>query len=272
MSILVVIPATSNHKPVVEISIERLMRRFPQATFLVVCPSPDAFTNLRDNNVCIAADDEFAPVIRPILAAALSPAKTHLVGWYYQQFLKYAVVAKAREARVLVVDADTIVMRDIQHRPSAFFTSKERHEPYFEHFRRLFGETAPFKASAITNFMWFSPDTLREMLFEIQERHNNTWWKVIVDIANNISADGAFSEYETYANWFSLRNGHHTEVPITIFRRGDLLARSASDFARVVGEVEAKGYDAVAFELNHRGGVLRRLGGRMVLKLAIKLW
>lgn len=270
---LVVIPATSSHKPVVEVSITRLRRRFPQASFLVVCPSPEVFANLRSNNVDIAADDEFAPVTKPVLAAALSPAKRHLVGWYYQQFLKYAVVAKTREARVLVVDADTVLIRDIECGPNVFFTSKERHEVYFEHFRCLFGASAPFQASAITNFMWFDSDALRGMLSEIQELNNNKWWwEVIIDIANEISADGAFSEYETYANWFSLRHGHHIEVPIHMFRRGDLLIRSEADYSRVVDEVATKGYDAVAFELNHRSGFLRQLGAWMVLKLAIKLW
>lgn len=269
---LIVIPATSKHKPVVEVSIARLKYSFPEASFLIVCPSPDVFTNLIDGNVRIAADDEFALVNRTDLEAALSPSKRHLVGWYYQQFLKYAVVASAREARVMMLDADTVVMRDIQCAPNVFFTSKERHEVYFEHFRGLFNATAPFKASAITNFMWFDAEALREMLFEIAELHHNEWWKVIVDIANDISADGAFSEYETYANWFSLRHGPHTEVPIHIFRRGDLLIRSLSDYTRVIAVVEAKGYEAVAFELNHRGGFLRRLGVRLLLKFSIKHW
>lgn len=269
---LIVIPATSSHKPVVEVSITRLMSLFPQASFLVVCPTPSVFAHLRNNNVDIAADDEFVPVTKPDLAVALSPAKRHLVAWYYQQFLKYAVVAKIREAHVLVVDADTVLIRDIETAPNCFFTSKEHHQSYFEHFRHLFGAAAPFHASAITNFMWFDPVALREMLSEIQGRHNNEWWKVIINIANDISADGAFSEYETYANWFSLRCGHHEEVPIHTFRRGDLLIRSETDYSRVVDEVAAKGYDAVAFELNHSSGFFRRLGAWVVLKLAIKPW
>lgn len=40
----------------------------------------------------------------------------------------------------------------------------------------------------------------------------------------------------------------------------------------VVDVVEAKGYDAVAFELNHRSGFLQRLGIWIPFKLAIKLW
>ncbi len=269
---LIVIPATSSHKPVVEVSITRLMRCFPQASFLVVCPSPNEFANIRNHIINIAADDEFAPINRSDIAAALSPAKRHLVGWYYQQFLKYAVVAKTSEERVLIVDADTVLIRDIESLPNFFFTSKERHEGYFEHFHSLFGTAAPFKASAITNFMWFDPVELRTMLSEIQERYNEKWWQVIISIANEIATDAAFSEYETYANWYSLRHGHHTEVPIHIFRRGDLLVRSETDYSRIVEEAEAKGYDAVAFELNHSSSFFRRFGAWVMLKFAIRWW
>lgn len=269
---LIVIPATSRHKPVVEISIARLKNRFPEASFLIVCPSPDVFSNLSGSNVRIAADDEFALVKKAELEAVLSPSKRHLLGWYFQQFLKFAVIASARETSVLVLDADTVVLRDIQSQPNVFFTSKERHEVYFEHFQTLFHATAPFKASAITNFMWFNADALRAMLLEISEIHHNVWWKFIADIANDISANGAFSEYETYANWFALHHGSHTEIPIHLFRRGDLLIRSAADYPRMIAEAEAKGYDAVAFELNHRGGFLRKLSAWVLLGLAIKQW
>jgi hypothetical protein len=258
--------------PVVDISLSRLKIQFPKARFLVVSPTPDVFSKLSGGCVRIAADNEFSLIKKVELADLLSQSKRHLVGWYYQQFLKFAVVASTREASVLVLDADTVVLRDIQSEPNVFFTSKERHEVYFEHFQALFHATAPFKASAITNFMWFNPDSLRAMLLEISERHHNVWWKVIVDIANDISADGAFSEYETYANWFSLRHGPHTEIPIHIFRRGDLLIGSAADYPRVIAEVEAQGYDAVAFELNHSGGLLRRIGAWVLLNLAIKQW
>lgn len=269
---LIVIPAILRHKPVVELAIARLKNRFPDASYLIVCPVPDEFISLNDTIVRIAADDEFSLVSRAELAAALTPTKRHLVSWYYQQLLKYAVVADTQESRVLVLDSDTVVMRDIRCGPNVFFTSKERHDKYFEHFRVLFRATAPFKASAITNFMWFNTNALREMLLEIEGIHYKKWWKAIIDIINNISQDSAFSEYETYANWFALRHGPHAEVPIHIFRRGDLLIRSETDYARVISEVEGKDFEMVAFEFNHRGGLLRKLGARIFLKFSIRRW
>ena len=269
---LIFIPATCRHKPVVEISIGRLKKRFPDANFLIVCPFPDVFSDLGSTRVRIASDEDYLVVSKAALKELLSPSKWHLVGWYYQQFLKFAVVAASKEDKVLVLDADTVVLRDIQSEAGVFFTSKERHDVYFEHFQDLFNAPAPFKASAITNFMWFNPEALRALLQEITEIHHEVWWKVIVEIANKKSANGAFSEYETYANWYSIRRGPHTEIPIHIFRRGDLLLRHPADYQRVVSEVESKGYDAVAFELNHRGGFYRRLGAWLLFKLAIKQW
>jgi Family of unknown function (DUF6492) len=269
---LIVIPATAQHKPVVEISVARLRKSSPNANILIVCPNPEVFLSLSDGNVRIASDDEFAVVNKTELKAILSTSKRHLVGWYYQQFLKYAIVASLSDSRVFILDADTVVLCDIEIGSVAFFTSKERHDDYFDHFQVLFNTTPPFKASAITNFMWFNTKALRSMLLEISERHQKVWWRVIIDIANDIAANGAFSEYETYANWFSRNHGSHTEIPIHVFRRGDLLLDSKKDYIRVIDKVEAKGYDAVAFELHHSTGFIRKLGAMLFLKLAIKRW
>jgi hypothetical protein len=269
---LIFIPAIANHRPVVEISISRLKRKYQNANFLIVCPLVEQFSDLGGENIQIAADAEYAPISKLELALILSPEKKHLVNWYYQQLLKYAVIAKSHERRILVIDADTVLIRDIDCVEYTFFTSKERNQGYFEHFFKLFGEVAPLKNSAIANFMWFSPSQLRIMLSEIQLKFQNSWWIALVDVANTIKIDTAFSEYETYANWCALGNGRHIETPIHIFRRGDLLINSESDYAKVVNEVESKGYDAVAFEMNHQNSFVRRVGARVVLMLAFRNW
>jgi hypothetical protein len=269
---LIFIPAIVNHRPIVEISISRLKKKYEDAKFLIICPLIEQFSDLRSENIQVAADSEFAPISKQELAIILSQEKKHLVSWYYQQFLKYAVVAKTYETRILVIDADTILIRDIECMEYTFFTSKERNQGYFEHFLKLFGKIAPLQNSAIANFMWFSPSQLRRMLSEIQLNFQKDWWVALVDVANTIQTDTAFSEYETYANWCALSNVRCIETPIHIFRRGDLLLKSESDYAKVVNEVESKGYDAVAFEMNHHSDFLRRLGARVVLKLSIRNW
>jgi hypothetical protein len=269
---LVVIPALVQHRPVVELSISRLRVQLPGAKFMVICPSCDDYASLSDGTVSVFADDAFAPVSKGVLREALLPAKRHMVGWYYQQLLKYAAVNASQATRVLVLDADTVVLRSVMCEPGTFFTSKERNKAYLRHFRLLFGMDATLRASAIVNFMWFETQALRSMLAAIESAHGKKWWDAIVSIANSIGADVAFSEYETYANWYAARTGTHTEVPIDMFRRGDLLLRNQSDYTQVLGAVHAKGYDAVAFELNHRSSLLRRVATRAVLELGLRRW
>lgn len=271
-SILVAIPATSSHRPIVEISLPRLKAQLRQADFLIVSPSPEAFMHLADEHTRIAPDDEFSVLTKAEVAALLVPQKQKVAGWYYQQLLKYSIVAQSKFDRVLILDADTVVLRDIQTSDCEFFTSKERHRPYFDHFEALFGARPPLKSSAITNFMWFNPLALCEMLSEIEARHHKLWWTAIIDIANPISEKAAFSEYETYANWFALYRGPHTEIPINIFRRGDLLTSKDLSQINAVSAAINKNYEAITFEINHPQTNIKRFFAWVIVKIGFKLW
>lgn len=269
---LVVIPAIAAHLPIVEISLHRLKARYKQASFLIVSPSPDVFKHLANAHTRIAPDHEFSEVSKNDLARLLSADKAKRCGWYYQQLLKFAIVAKAPFDRVLILDADTIILREIDIAPNEFFTSKERHRPYFQHFKALFNVNPPFKSSAITNFMWFESKALREMLSEIEELHQQSWWMAIIHVANPIAHDGAFSEYETYANWYALRHGPHVEIPMNIFRRGDLLIHGKASLSDSIHAAQSAGYGAMAFELNHSKSVIHRLGALLTLSFRLRIW
>jgi hypothetical protein len=271
-STLVAIPATAAHRPIVEISLPRLKAQLQHADFLIVSPSPEAFTHLADEHTRVAPDNEFSVLTKSALTALLAPEKREVAGWYYQQFLKYSIVAQSKFDKVLILDADTVVLRNINTGPCEFFTSKERHRPYFEHFESLFDARPPLKSSAITNFMWFKPQALCEMLSEIENRHHKLWWQAIIDIANPIAHRGAFSEYETYANWCALRKALYKEVPIHIFRRGDLLCKGESGYQLVVNKLLNSRFDSVAFEFNHRQGFIRKLGAQIILKFGFRDW
>ena len=228
--------------------------------------------HLADEQTRIAPDDEFSVLTKAEVAALLVPQKQEVAGWYYQQLLKYSIVARSKFDRVLILDADTVVLRDIETSDCEFFTSKERHRPYFDHFEALFGARPPLKSSAITNFMWFKPLALCEMLSEIEARHHKLWWTAIIDIANPIADRGAFSEYETYANWIALHHGPHLEIPIFTFRRGDLLLSRATDYLSVVEKTRNHGYCSVAFEENHSNGWMQRLLANAIIALSLKKW
>jgi len=269
---LVVIPAIAAHLPIVEISLARLRTRYKQASFLIVSPSPDVFNHLENAHTRNAPDHEFSEVSKNDLARLLSADKAKRCGWYYQQLLKLAIVAKAPFDRVLILDADTVVLREIDIAPNEFFTSKERHRPYFQHFKALFNVNPPFKSSAITNFMWFGSKALREMLSEIEELHQKPWWMAIIHVANPIAHDGAFSEYETYANWYALRHGPHVEIPMNIFSRGALLLKSEAGHKSVIARAIKRGYCSVAFEYSHSTIWAHRFIANAIMTFSFREW
>jgi hypothetical protein len=270
---LVVIPATAQHKPVVALSIKRLQQQLPSARFLVVCPDPARYADMVSDDIAVEPDSAYAPVSKPQLSGLLTPEKRHQAGWYFQQLLKYAIVVKSGARQVLVLDADTVMLRDARYEPGTFFTSRERNDGYFIHYQRLLGLSPRLKASAITNGMWFESEALSMMLGAIERQHGGiAWWRTIISIANGIPSTGAFSEYETYANWYAATFGSHREIPIHMFRRGDLLLSETSDHEAVIQRVEARGYDLVAFELHHHGNWWRRAATGMVLQLGLRVW
>jgi hypothetical protein len=109
------------------------------------------------------------------------------------------------------------------------------------------------------------------MLQEIETIHDGIWWKIIIEKANAIDSDFAFSEYETYANWTSLKNNGHQEERIYIFRRGDLLTNN-NDYKSVVNKVHSKRYYAVAFELNHSRGFFKKKIASLLFNIGFKWW
>jgi hypothetical protein len=268
----IVIPSTLAHKPIVKISTDYYKTIYPEASILIVCPSKSDFSDMVCNQIEVAEDADFEFLSKSNLKLLMSSSNQNLVGWYYQQLLKYAIVSKLYDEYVLVLDADTVVLRNLSSEKDVFFTSKEKSLNYYTHYIELIKKTPTLKSSAIVNFMFFKPDFLRMMLNDITQSHKQPWWQAIISIANQIAPPGAFSEYETYANWYSMSQGAHKEVPINIFRRGDLLVSAKTSYSRVVEKVNIKGYDAVAFELNHKKGFFRTFAAKLVLNFNLKPW
>jgi hypothetical protein len=268
----IVIPSTSAHKHIVKISIDYYKTIYPEASILIVCPYKYDFLDLICNQVEVAEDVNFEFISKSDLKLIMPSTRQNLVGWYYQQLLKYAIVSQLCDEYVLVSDADTVVLRDLSSEKDVFFTSKEKSIKYHAHYIELIKKSPTLKSSSIVNFMFFKPNLLRLMLSDIEQSHNQPWWRAIISIANLIEPSGAFSEYETYANWYSMIHGTHKEVPINIFRRADLLISSNNSYSRVVEKLNIKGYDAVAFELNHKKGFYRKIAAKVVLNLNLKPW
>lgn len=131
------------------------------------------------------------------------------VGWYFQQFLKYAF-AKSKWAKdyYLTWDADTLSLNPISFfdGDKPLFTKKiEFHEPYFITLNNIldFGKLVDY--SFIAEHMMFKSSIVKELLHSIESNSHtvgSTWVEKIVIACDFSDKRGnLFSEFETYGNY-----------------------------------------------------------------------
>ncbi len=268
----VVIPATAAHKPIVRASVSMLAQLMPGVAITIVTPSPRAFKDIAYPQLSVHDDREFELIDRRSLRDSLSIDKQPTAGWYYQQFLKFAIALRLPGPSTLILDADTVLLRDVRDSKPVFYTTREFNEAYFVLYERLLGRSRTLSRSAVANFMTFDRDSLRTMLDEVESRASQPWWKAVVDIANTIASKTAFSEYETYANWYCALRPDSKLIKLRLFRRGDLLLGSDAPPVNVIETARRKNYDAIAFESAHRTTLKHRLLARAAFAASACPW
>lgn len=171
------------------------------------------------------------------------------LGWYYQQFLKYAVVERIG-GRVLVVDGDSYLnFTDLSD--CIVYSKGARYVADYDNLVcKLFSiNNVRNRKSYIVNFMIFDSNMLQKMyrfcglhLFE----------NFIAHISYLLETDPSlqFSEYQTYAR-FMEEIGFVSSKQIRVFRRMDLINLNVDD--------ALKKYGLVSFEKNHQSGLIRRI-------------
>lgn len=268
---LIVIPATRQHKSTVEISIKRLKLFYRNVLIWIVCPNPLDYQDLRSKNVYIFPDDKFSVINKSQLKQLFTKNEKHLIGWYYQQILKYSIISSVKkECKVLLLDADTILLDKFEPLKKGFFVSKEPVNVYQDHFRMLLGFEPKLKKSPITNFLWINPLQLNRMLKEIEKKHMCYWWQAIIKIIK--VEKYSFSEYVTYANWVSNSLNNHEEVLIKSFRRADLLDVFFKNSDQIIKTIKLKGYQTATFELCHNKNLTLKIFAFIILSLSIRFW
>ena len=141
-------------------------------------------------------------------------------GWYLQQLLKlYAsLVIEDMLDDYLVVDADTLFLKDISFKSSGkylFNMGDEYHIPYFEHMKRLHPSFEKMvKLSGISHHMIFNRMILSEMMMLVERHHNFTpFWEVFLrEVVPEQRHGSGASEYEMYFNYM-LKNHKDKIIP-----------------------------------------------------------
>jgi len=135
-------------------------------------------------------------------------------GWYFQQILKLGMADWVETDYYLVVDADTVFLRDVPLFNGAekplYATGTEYHKPYFDVFERLLGFSAKREYSFIVNHMVYNKHIVREMRERFPEK---PWHLSIVRYVEPQApwfSGAQFSEYETYGHY--IKTLHPDEV------------------------------------------------------------
>ena len=126
-------------------------------------------------------------------------------GWYFQQILKLGMADWVETAYYIVVDADTVFLRDVSLLNEAgkplYAVGTEYHKPYFDVFERLLGFSASREYSFTVHHMVYSRDIVREMRERFPDK---PWYSSIVRYVEPQApwfSESQFSEYDTYGHY-----------------------------------------------------------------------
>lgn len=128
-------------------------------------------------------------------------------GWFYQQFLKvgFALHRQAKE-NYLVWDADTIPLRQMEFcadGKAVFTQGLEYFHEYFETIQDLLGFKSVIPSSVISQHALFNREVIQEMAALIaRKRRSGSFAEAVLDSCEERQSV-FFSEYETYAAFFS---------------------------------------------------------------------
>ncbi len=134
-----------------------------------------------------------------------NPSLLYRTKWIYQQFLKLysAKVIPELTNSYVVVDSDTIFLRDVFFDPTKFYycKAKEYHKPYLEPIKKLFNIEETIGFSAISHHMIFNKKKLNEMISVVEKRYDSeSFFDCVLNILDYNEAS-CMSEWDLYANY-----------------------------------------------------------------------
>jgi hypothetical protein len=189
--------------------------------------------------------------------------KNHRNGWYFQQLLKmYAgKVIDGLLERFVCIDADTFFVKPIEfinpktNKPFYCY-SKENHQPYFDHMKRLhptFSRMDPDK-SGICHHMVFEKRYLQAIIETVETYHGKPFHSVFLESVDKtqVTMSGA-SEFEIYFN-FMLRY-HPAEIELRLLIWEDIINWvSIIDWDNLVKIQPDLNYDFIGYHHHLRKG------------------
>ncbi len=200
----VLIPVADIDWDVLGVAIDGVRRNLahPVGTIWVVAALGSKAAKVADELGCEVVDEQgVLPVRREDIDYWAGPVDRS--GWLFQQLLKLSADTISPADHVLVVDADTVMIR-----PQSFtsrdkvvlFHSGEYHPPYFEAYRAVTGRAPATRVSCTTHHMVLRRESLQGLKSLIERHRSVPWWQAVLDTCVYESVSG-FAEYEVYGNY-----------------------------------------------------------------------
>ena len=128
--------------------------------------------------------------------------------WIYQQFIKLfsaKVISELTDSYV-IVDSDTVFLKDISFNPDKFYYCKaeEYHKPYLEPIKKLFDVEETIGFSTICHHMIFHKKTLNEMIENVKKTFKSDSFFDTVLSTLDYTESSCMSEWDLYANYMLL--------------------------------------------------------------------
>lgn len=125
-------------------------------------------------------------------------------GWLFKQLLVLAADRISPAEHILILDADTVLIRPhrfLAHDKVTFFVSDELHGPYYEAYSKLLKMPWRFPLSFVSHYMLFERRRLETLRATIERENGCPWHEAIVAISRGTKELSFFSEYEMYGNY-----------------------------------------------------------------------
>lgn len=199
-----VIPCHPKDFPSLKLSIDGIVRNLTCCNKIFVVSKEDP----KIDNIIHVSEERYAPYVTKEKIEGIwrtkNPNLSYRSKWLYQQFLKllFVRVAEVSSSSFVVVDADTIFLKDIPFNPLKFYYNRaeEYHLPYTKPISILLGIKNTIGFSTIAHHCIFNVKMINEMINNIE---NNFKRSFVDSILYSIDYNEAscFSEWDLYANY-----------------------------------------------------------------------
>lgn len=251
----VVIPVADKDLEVLPFSIDgvRMNVRHPIMNIWVIAPVSRGIQLVCDRKDCRFVDERSVVDMEPG-SIELVVNGTDRSRWIYQQFLKWNADSLGETSHVLVIDADTVLVRPQVYERGGkiiFHYSDERNQPYYDMYGRLLKENVICPMSFVSHQMLFEKQMLQELKARIETIHGCDWRTAILQNLDRAQVSG-FSDYDTYGHYAF---NHHPERMAIEYWFNLSVTRKMLRGVRFLGLQYGGKFKSVSFHSYKRAGV-----------------